>query len=80
MTYLRKNMRFSRLNQVACKSPGLVSRTFKTKILKIFSKFFSQLEVLPAKELQGKSRKSLNTLVTGTFTREQVARLSREKY
>ena len=46
-----QNTRFSRLSQVAFKSPGQIARTLKTKILKNFSKFFSQLEVPPAREL-----------------------------
>ena len=50
------------------------------KNLKNFSKCFSWLEVLPVRELQGKPRKSLSPLTTGPSTREQVARLSREKY
>ena len=75
-----QNTRFSRLNQVASKSPGLVARTLKTKILKNLSKCFSRLKVLPARESRGKPRKSLSPLATGPSTREQVARLSREKH
>ena len=73
-------MRVSRLNQVASKSQRPVARTLKTKILKNLSKCFLQLEVLPARESQGKLRKSLSPLVTEPSTREQVTRLSRKKH
>ena len=36
-----QNTRFSRLSQVASKSPGSAARTLKTQILKNFSKCFS---------------------------------------
>ena len=75
-----QNTWFSWLSQVAIESLGLVARTFKTKILKNLSKCFSRLEVLPARDLQGKLRKFLSPLVTGPSTREQVAKLSREKH
>ena len=75
-----QNMQFSRLSQVASKSPGLVTKTLKTKILKNLSKCFSQLEVLPARDLRGELRKSLSSLATEPSTCEQVARLSRKKH
>ena len=75
-----QNTRFSRLSQVASKSPGLVARTLKTKILRNLSKCFLRLEVLPARESRGKPRKFLSPLTTGPSTRKQVARLSREKH
>ena len=56
-----QNTRFSRLSQVASKSPGPVARTLKTKILKNLSKCFLRLEVLLARESRGKSWKSLCT-------------------
>ena len=80
ITLNMENTRFSQLSQVARKSPRPVTRTFKTKILKNLSKCFSRLEVLPARESRGKPRKSLSPLATGPSTREQVARLSREKH
>ena len=73
-------MRFSQLSQVARKSPRPVTRSLKTKILKKFSKYFSQLEVLPARESQGKSQKSLSPLATRPSTHKQVAKLSHEKH
>ena len=75
-----QNTQFSWLSQVASKSPRPVVKTLKTKILKNLSKYFSRLEVLPAKELRGKPRKSLSPLAIGPSTREQVAKLSREKH
>ena len=69
-----QNTRFLWLSQVAKKSPGPVARTLKTKILKNFSKCFSELEVLPVRESRDKPRKSLSLLATGPSTREQVAR------
>ena len=73
-----QNTRFSRLSQVASKSPGPVTRTLKTKILKTLSKCFLRLKVLPVKESRGKPQKSLSPLATGPSTREQVTRLSWE--
>ena len=75
-----QNTRFSRLSQVVSKSPGPVARTLETKILKNLSKFFSQLEVLLARELWGEPWKSLSSLATEPSTHEQVTRLSHEKH
>ena len=51
-----------------------VAKTLKTKILKNFSKCFSRLEVLPARESRGKPRKSLSPLV------RNIKNLNFEKY
>ena len=47
-----QNTHFSRLKQVAIKSPGQAAKTLKEKIVKKFSKCFSRLEGLPARELR----------------------------
>ena len=62
-----QNTRFSRLKQVASKSPGQATKTLKDKIVKKFSKCFSQLEGLLARELQTEPRKSLCTPRDWTF-------------
>ena len=56
-----QNTRFSRLKQVTSKSPGQAAKTLKDKIVKKFSKCFSRLEGLPARELRAEPRKSLCT-------------------
>ena len=75
-----QNKRFSRLSQVASKSPKPITRTLKAKILKNLYKCFSRLEVLPVRESRGKPRKSLSLLATRPSTREQVTRLSCEEH
>ena len=45
-----QNTRFSRLKQVAIKSPGQAAKTLKDKIVEKFSKCFSRLKGLPARE------------------------------
>ena len=56
-----QNTRFSRLKQVANKSPGQAAKTLKVKIMKNISKCFSRLEGLPARESRAEPRKSLCT-------------------
>ena len=56
-----QNTRFSRLKWVANKSPGLAAKTLKEKNVKKFSKCFSRLEGLPARESRAEPRKSLCT-------------------
>ena len=62
-----QNTRFSRLNQVAYKSPGLAAKTLERKTYEKISKFFLRLEVPLARELRTKLRKSLCTLRDWTF-------------
>ena len=50
--------------------PGQATKTLKDKILKKFSKCFSRLEGLPARELRAELRKSLCN------PREQVAKIN----
>ena len=71
-----QNTRFSRLKWVANKSPGLAAKTLKDKIVKKFLCVFRDWKVYPrgSREL---SRKNLCVpLVTGPFTREQVAKIN----
>ena len=49
-----QNTRFSRLKQVTSKPPGQAAKTLKYKIVKKFSKCFSRLEGLLARELRAK--------------------------
>ena len=62
-----QNTRFSRLKQVASKSPGQAAKTLKDKIVKKFSKCFLWLEDLPARESRAEPRKSLCTPRDWTF-------------
>ena len=73
-----QNTRFSRLMWVANKSPGLVAKTLKDKIVKNFLSVFRDWKVYPqgSREL---SRKNLCVpLATGPFTREKLPKLTRE--
>ena len=71
-----QNTRFSRLKWVANKSPGLAAKTLKDKIVKNFLSVFRDWKVYPwgSREL---SRENLCVpLVTGPFTRKQVAKIN----
>ena len=71
-----QNTRFSRLKQVAIKSPGQAAKTLKDKIVKIFLSVFCDWKVYPrgSREL---SRENLFVpLATRPFTREQVAKIN----
>ena len=61
------NTRFSRLNRVANKSPVQAAKTLKDKSLKNFSKCFSRLEGLPARESWAEPWKSLSNPRDWTF-------------
>ena len=62
-----QNTHFLRLKWVTNKSPGLAAKTLKDKNVKKFSKCFSQLEGLPARESWAKPWKSLCTPCDWTF-------------
>ena len=62
-----QNTHFSRLKQVASKSPGQAAKTLKDKIVKKFSKCFLRLEDLSTRESQAEPRKSLCTSRDWTF-------------
>ena len=62
-----QDMSCSRLKQVASKTLGQAAKTLKDKIVKKFSKCFSQLESLPARESRAESRKYLCTPRDWTF-------------
>ena len=69
-----QNTRFSRLKQVAIKSPGQAAKTLKDKIVKIFLSVFCDWKVYlrGSREL---NRENLCVLfTTGPFTLEQVAK------
>ena len=71
-----QNTCFSRLKWVTNKSPGLAAKTLKDKIVKNFLSVFRDWKVYPqgSREL---SRENLCVpLVTGPFTREQVAKIN----
>ena len=71
-----QNTRFSRLKQVAIKSPGQAAKTLKDKIVKIFLSVFCDWKVYlrGSREL---SRENLCVpLATRPFTREQVAKIN----
>ena len=73
-----QNTRFSRLKQVACKSPGPAVRTLKRKLLKNFLSVFRDWK-FHSQEICELSRENLCVpLTTGPSTREQVANLSCE--
>ena len=75
-----QNMRFSRLRQVACKSPGQTARTLIRKLWKNFLSVFRNWK-FHSRESRKLSRKNFCVpLVTGPSTYEQVANLSREKH
>ena len=69
-----QNTRFSRLKQVAIKSPRQAAKTLKDKIVKIFLSVFCGWKVYPRGSCE-LSRKNLCVpLATRPFTREQVAK------
>ena len=70
------NTRFSRLKRVANKSLVQAAKTLKDKSLKNFSKCFSQLEDLSARESRAESRKSLSNPHDWTLH----SRTSRQKW
>ena len=71
-----QNTRFSRLKWVTNKSPELVAKTLKDKIVKNFLSVFRNWKVYP-QESRELSRENLYvTLATGPFTREQVAKIN----
>ena len=67
LTHFVQNTRFSWLSQVAFQSPGPTTRTLERKLLKKFSKCFSQMEVPLARESRTEPRKSLCTPHNWTF-------------
>ena len=65
--YFCQNARFSWLKWVANKSPSQAAKTLKDKIVKKFSKCFSRLKGLPARESRAEPRKSLSNPRDWTF-------------
>ena len=80
LTHFVQNTRFSRLNQIACKSPGPTTRTLERKLLKNFLSVFRDWKFHSWKSHE-LSRKNLCVpLTTGPSTHKQVTNLSREKH
>ena len=75
-----QNTRFSRLNQVACKSPKQATRNLETKNLKTFLSVFRDWKVYPQESCEVSCENLCVPLATGSSTREQVAILSCEKH
>ena len=69
-----QNTRFSRLKWVVNKSPGLVAKTLKDKIVKNFLSVFWDWKVYPRGSRELSHKNPCVPLVTGPFTREQVAK------
>ena len=71
-----QNTRFSQLDQVASKSPGLAAKTLKDKIVKNFLSVFRDWKVYPQGSCKPSQKNLCVTLVTGPLTREQVAKIN----
>ena len=69
-----QNTRFSRLKQVANKSPGQVAKTLKVKIVKNFLSVFRDWKFYPRGSRELSCENLCVPLMTGPFTREQVAK------
>ena len=67
-----QNTRFSRLKQVAIKSPGQAAKTLKDKIVKIFLSVFCDWKVYPRGSCELSRENLCVPLATGPFTREQA--------
>ena len=80
LTKFAQNMRFSRLRQVACKSPGPAARTLRRTLWKKFLSVFHdwKFHLRESRELCCKNL--CVPLATRPSTHEQVANLSREKH
>ena len=78
-TLIVQNTRFSRLSQVACKSPGQVVRNLRRNFWKICLSVFHNWKFHP----RGSRERSLEnfcvTFTIGASAHKQVANLSREK-
>ena len=73
-------MRFSRLNQVACKLPGPATKTFERKLLKNFLSVFCDWKFHSWKSCELSCENLYVSFATRPSTREQVTNLSREKH
>ena len=80
ITLNMQNMRFSRLSQVAWKSPKQAARNLETKNLKIFLSVFRDWKVYLRKSREVSRENLYVPFATGPSTREHVAILSREKH
>ena len=74
-----QNMCFSRLNQVACKSPGQAAKHLRDKILKICLSIFRDWKFYPRGSRERSHENFCLTLATRASTCEQVASMSRKK-
>ena len=71
-----QNTRFSRLKQVAIKSPGQAAKTLKDKIVKIFLSVFCDWKVYPRGSHELSRENLCAPLMIGPFTRKQVAKIN----
>ena len=71
-----QNTRFSRLKQVAIKSPRQAAKTLKDKIVKIFLSVFCNWKVYPRGSRELSHENLCVPLVTGPFTREQITKIN----
>ena len=69
-----QNTRFSRLKQVANKSPGQAAKTLKVRIVKNFLSVFRNYKVYPQGSRELSHENLCVPFMTGPFTRKQVAK------